>query len=230
MIQLSKKFLVFSFFLLNFNIDASESIDYYNDGKLNNSQSIDAFRSVNLLKLFRDRKQLYLHEDLGLAIKGLAEYMKKSYPDIERLQIGDLSAKLGGEIPRHKSHQNGLDADLVYYRVNKMEQKEAEKEWAEYFVKSGKLSSNFHVEKNWSAFKYLVQNHSVQRIFVDGAIKKAICSYAKTKGELKSEEKTLRALRIENTVHKSHFHIRLRCPANSPSCIEQEETPSGSGC
>jgi penicillin-insensitive murein endopeptidase len=30
--------------------------------------------------------------------------------------------------------------------------------------------------------------------------------------------------------HFSHFHVRLRCPANSPDCQSQAPIPPGNGC
>ncbi len=209
---------------------ASESIGYYSKGSLKEGYSIDDFAQDHLLKLFRPRGQLYLHKDLGLAIEGLADYMREDNANTERLQIGDLSAKNGGKISRHESHQNGLDADLVYYRVNSIEQEVTKPEWDEYFVVNGKLSSNFSLKRNWQAFKYLIKNHPVQRIFVDQAVKKEMCKLAKSLGEQSSEREVLRALREENTVHKTHFHIRLRCPADSPKCVDQADPPTGDGC
>ena len=37
------------------------------------------------------------------------------YPDVHTLAIGDLSAKHGGRLAAHKSHQSGLDVDVGFY-------------------------------------------------------------------------------------------------------------------
>lgn len=217
--------------LFSGNTQASESIGYYSSGSLNNSVSIDDFRtSQALVKLFRNRGQIYGTHELGRALEGLSEYMLNLYPSIEPVQVGDMSAKNGGKISRHKSHQNGLDADIVYYRINETPQSPSNTEWSEYFVRSGRLNNNFHSRRNWEAFKYLVENHDVSRILVDGAIKREICIVAKGLNEINSHAEVLRRLRIENTVHKTHYHLRLKCPQGSPKCRAQVEPPRGPGC
>ncbi|MCF8060629.1 MAG: penicillin-insensitive murein endopeptidase [Bacteriovoracaceae bacterium] len=210
---------------------ASEAVGFYSSGSLDNSVSIDNYQNPKLLiKLFRSRGQLYGTHELGQALDGLSAHMSLLYPTIEPVQVGDMSSVNGGKIPRHKSHQNGLDADVVYYRINELAQSPTDSEWAEYFVNSGKLNSNFHSLRNWEAFKYLVENHSVSRILVDGAVKKDMCRIAKERGESATYQEVLRRLRIENTVHKTHYHVRLKCPSGSPKCRAQVEPPQGSGC
>jgi penicillin-insensitive murein endopeptidase len=221
----------FLLFMSAQSIQASEAIGYYSSGSLRNAVSIDDFSNTpGLIKLFRNRGQIYGVKELSLALDGLASHMRSLYPSIEAVQVGDMASKNGGKIPRHKSHQNGLDADVVYYRVNESAQSPSNTEWAEYFVVSKKLIKNFHAPRNWEAFKYLVENYNVSRILVDGAIKKEMCSLAKSLGEHIKHRETLRRLRIENTVHKTHYHLRLKCPQASPNCRAQVEPPSGSGC
>lgn len=216
--------------VLSFSLSASEAIGYYSNGKIANSISVDDYSDSHIRKLYRNRGQLYGTTETMLALSSLADHMKKLYPTVEVTQIGDISAKNGRRIRRHKSHQNGLDSDVVFYRVNEKAQPESQTEWGEDFVKNGKLTKNFHIERNWEAMKFLVNNHDVGRIFVDGQIKKALCKYAKDNGEYNSEKETLRRLRIENSVHMHHFHLRLKCPSGNSRCKAQSEPPAGSGC
>ena len=45
-----------------------------------------------------------------------------SHPSAPRLGIGDLSRRFGGPFgPRHASHQNGLDVDVYYPRLDRRE-------------------------------------------------------------------------------------------------------------
>ncbi len=212
------------------NSYASEAIGFYSNGSIKNSVSIDRYNDSHVRKLFRNRGQLYGTTETMLALAGLADHMKSLYPTVEVTQIGDISSKNGRKIRRHKSHQNGLDSDVVYYRTNERAQPESETEWGEDFVINGKLTKNFHIERNWEAMKYLVNNHDVGRIFVDGKIKSALCNYAKKTGEFEQEKETLRRLRIENSVHMHHFHLRLKCPSGNSRCKAQVEPPAGSGC
>jgi penicillin-insensitive murein endopeptidase len=69
----------------------------------------------------------------------------------------------------------------------------------------------------------------VNRLFVDIAIKKKLCDYAKSKNEFDSQAETLRRLRVwEN--HSDHVHVRINCPLNGTKCITQEAPPIGQGC
>ncbi|MFT6071124.1 MAG: penicillin-insensitive murein endopeptidase [Bacteriovoracaceae bacterium] len=216
--------------VISFNLFASEAIGFYSKGKIENSVSIDDYSESHVRKLYRNRGQLYGTTETMLALTSLADHMKANFPTVEVTQIGDISSRNGRKIRRHKSHQNGLDSDVVYYRVNEQAQPESETEWGEDFVINGKLTKNFHIKRNWEAMKFLVNNHDVGRIFVDGQIKKALCAYAKKTGEFEQEKETLRRLRIENSVHMHHFHLRLKCPAGNSRCKAQGEPQAGSGC
>jgi len=218
------------FLLISFSVLASEAVGFYSNGKLKNAVSIDDYSNSPIRKLYRSRGQLYGTHETMRAITGLANFMRSRFPTIEVTQIGDISRRTGRKIPRHKSHQNGLDSDLVYYRNNEKPQAEDFPEWSELFVIDSKLSDNFHIKRNWEAMKYLVNNHDVGRIFVDGIIKKSLCDYAKQIGEFEQERETLRRLRIENSVHMHHFHLRLKCPSGNLRCEAQIEPPLGSGC
>jgi len=221
---------LFIFMFLSFGLSASEAVGYYTRGSVKNSVAVYDYSSSHMVKLYNKRGQNYGTKEVMLALSGLSDYMKSNYPTIEKMQIGDIAAHKGGRIKRHKSHQNGLDADAVYYRVNEYQQPVDFPEWKEDFVKNGKLTKNFHIERNWEAFKYLVNNHNVGRIFVDGVIKKAMCNYSKSIGEYSQEKEVLRRLRPENSVHMHHFHLRLKCPSGNRKCRKQREPSKGSGC
>ncbi len=63
----------------------------------------------------------------------------------------------------------------------------------------------------------------VARIFVNPAIKKALCR------EAGSDRGWLTKVRPIYG-HNYHFHIRLECPAGDSACHDQDPPPSGDGC
>jgi penicillin-insensitive murein DD-endopeptidase len=71
--------------------------------------------------------------------------------------------------------------------------------------------------------KAAAEDPRVQRIFVNAAIKKALCRY---KGHDRRWLHTVRPY----WGHDYHFHVRLYCPPGSPSCKPQAEQPVGDGC
>ena len=67
------------------------------------------------------------------------------------------------------------------------------------------------------------QEPSVQRIFVNAAIKKALCRDAK------GDRGWLHKVRPMYG-HDYHFHIRMRCPPGASECKGQADQGGGEGC
>jgi hypothetical protein len=60
--------------------------------------------------------------DLAYGVPYVVDHLRHSiaevralYPEVHTLAIGDLSAKHGGKLDAHKSHQSGLDVDVGFY-------------------------------------------------------------------------------------------------------------------
>lgn len=209
---------------------ASEAIGYYSDGKLKEGESI-LERGTLIRKLFMQRQRFYGTRQMQDVISDAADFVRQTYPSAEVLQVGDIANKNGGACKEHASHQNGLDVDIVYLTKNGKLQAQNAPYWEEEFVKSGKVSSNFYLERNLELFKHLIHTSPVGRIFVDAAIKTAFCDYAK-KNNLQNDPEmisTLRRIRVEK-LHSTHFHLRLKCAQEDSSCKDQAEVPEGSGC
>jgi len=216
-----------AFLLLSHNLLASEAIGFYSNGSLVNAASIDDY-SGHYEKLFRSRKRLYATDYLFNFLFDFSEEFIADHPDTEKFQLGDISALNGGKISRHASHQNGLDIDIVYLRVNKRGQDVDYPEWKEYFVKNGAVTKNFDLTKNWELFKLIVSKGDVGRIFVDKAVKKAFCKeYSSSRNKLDLE--TLRRLRPAK-YHLTHFHLRLKCHESFKRCQKQADPANNSGC
>jgi murein endopeptidase len=67
------------------------------------------------------------HDRLVRLLLSVAAAHRAAHPDAPRLAIGDLSRSRGGDfgprfgLPGHVSHQNGLDADVFYPRLDRRE-------------------------------------------------------------------------------------------------------------
>ncbi len=209
---------------------ATESIGYYTKGKIKQSQDIRHYQG-SWHKLFQQRNKFYATDELLQNITDLSLYIEQFMPQALPLQLGDIAGKHGGKAYRHRSHQNGLDVDIVYLGKKTKIQPTHAKEWQERFTKGKKVSPNFDSKANWQVFTWLVQNTKVNRIFVDQAIKSNLCRYTSNNPEIDKAErvKVLRRLRPARH-HKTHFHLRLTCPKGHDQCIEQGPPPSGSGC
>jgi penicillin-insensitive murein endopeptidase len=205
-------------------------IGFYSNGRLAQATALGR-DGKGYVHLFQHRERYYGSEGLVRILEAAAAALADAYPGGERLQIGDLSAEKGGRITRHASHQNGLDADIVYFRNDRREQDGGpiQDEFDESFVVDGELSENFDIVRNWALAKTFVASGRVNRMFVDAVIKQALCAHAKETGELESQAETLRRLRPYPS-HDDHIHLRLTCPEGSPRCVEQENVPESTEC
>ncbi|MFY8154784.1 MAG: penicillin-insensitive murein endopeptidase, partial [Hyphomicrobiales bacterium] len=64
---------------------------------------------------------------------------------------------------------------------------------------------------------------AVHRLFVNPAIKKALCRDATGDRGWLTKVRPIGG-------HNYHFHIRLGCPAGSGDCKDQDPPPDGDGC
>jgi penicillin-insensitive murein DD-endopeptidase len=144
------------------------------------------------------------------------------------LLIGDMAQPRGGPmITGHASHQIGLDADIWF---NPMPDHVLTREEREFNGATDMVAeSGLDVDpKVWShgrteLIKTVAEDPAVTRIFVNAAIKKAMCR------EAGSDRDWLAKVRPW-WGHAEHFHIRIACPADSPQCKGQPPVPEGDGC
>jgi penicillin-insensitive murein endopeptidase len=209
---------------------SSETIGFYSKGRLLGAQSVFE-KGTPIHKLFVSRNRLYTSDEMHDLLRIAAEFIRQDYPNTAPLQIGDLSNHEGGLAKGHASHQNGLDADVVYIRNNNYVQSPKSDVWDEDFISKNTVSNNFSIERNFALFKHLVSTTPITRIFVDTVIKKALCDFAEKTGAMNDPMtiETLRRLRPQD-LHRTHFHARIGCPVNDHECTPQSAPSTGSGC
>lgn len=144
------------------------------------------------------------------------------------LLIGDISQPRGGPmITGHASHQIGLDADvwltpMPNRRLSRLEREEMS---ATNMVRSDWLDIEPSVwtPQHTALIRAAASERSVARIFVNPAIKKALCREA---GQDRGWLSKVRPM----FGHNYHFHIRIACPAGDSTCSDQDPPPRGDGC
>ncbi|HEY1943589.1 MAG TPA: penicillin-insensitive murein endopeptidase [Roseiarcus sp.] len=141
--------------------------------------------------------------------------------------VGDISQPRGGPmLTGHASHQVGLDADvwLTPMPDHTLSREEREEMSAVDMVRPDGLAVD---PAHWSArqagvIKAAAEEPEVDRIFVNAAIKKALCETA-------AGAPWMHKVRAY-WGHNYHFHIRIACPAGETECQPQEPLPPGDGC
>jgi penicillin-insensitive murein endopeptidase len=144
------------------------------------------------------------------------------------LLVGDLAQARGGPmLTGHASHQVGLDADIWLTPMpnRELSREEREEMSATNMVRPDKkdIDPAVWTPAHVSIIKTAAREPEVERIFVNAAIKKALCRDAG------SDRGWLQKVR-PMWGHNYHFHIRVRCPAGSPDCKPQEPPGNGEGC
>jgi len=144
------------------------------------------------------------------------------------LLVGDMAQARGGPMRTgHMSHQVGLDADIWLTPMphRELTREEREDMSATMIVRDDRLDVD---PKVWTpahvaVIRTAAQDPDVERIFVNAAIKKALCR------EATGDRSWLQKVRPW-WGHDYHFHVRVGCPKDSPECKAQPETHAGEGC
>ena len=127
----------------------------------------------------------------------------------------------------HASHQVGLDADIWLTPMpnRRLSREEREEMSAVMMVRSDRLDVDPQVftPGHLAVIRDAALEPTVQRIFVNAAIKKALCREAKGDRSWLSKVRPMYG-------HDYHFHIRIKCPAGSGECEGQPEPSESEGC
>lgn len=204
-----------------------ESIGKYANGCLIGGSALpDSGPGYQAVRLARKRN--FGHPDM-------VDYIQKLGQRVEGRRLGtmlvaDMAMPRGGRFTSgHASHQSGLDAD-IWLRLGAPRLPASQRQGyndvkAVLLVdrRRLKVTSSFKW-KHAELIRQAALDDRVARIFVHPAIKKSLCDR-----QWKTDRGWLRKVRPW-WGHDSHFHVRLRCPAGSTDCENQEPPPPGEGC
>ena len=143
------------------------------------------------------------------------------------LLVGDVAQPRGGPmLTGHGSHQIGLDADIWLTPMPNRRLSPAERD--EMPATDIIASNGMDVDAGWTPqhrrlLEAVAREPMVARVFVNAAIKRALCR------EAGSDRTWLSKIRPW-WGHNYHFHVRLFCPGGDPECRPQAPPPPGDGC
>jgi penicillin-insensitive murein endopeptidase len=144
------------------------------------------------------------------------------------LLVGDMGQPRGGPARTgHASHQIGLDVDLWLTPMPNrlLSRDEREKMSATSMVneKARLIDRSVWTQGQVKLIRRAALDPRVARIFVNPAIKKALCQ------DTRGDRGWLNKVRPW-WGHTYHFHVRLDCPPGMASCVPQKAPPAGDGC
>jgi len=140
---------------------------------------------------------------------GAIEAVNEKYPKTQKMIIGHFSARRGGRLKPHKSHQAGRDVDVSYYFVDT-------KAWY-----STANAQNLDRARTWAFVKALLLKADVEMILIDSSVQKLLRDHAIAAGE--DRQFVDRVFQVSNNKqafapirhapgHATHIHIRFRSP------------------
>jgi penicillin-insensitive murein endopeptidase len=178
-----------------------------------------------VMRLSRNRN--WAHPDMVALLERLSVKAHKDagWPGI---LVGDMAQPRGGPmITGHASHQIGLDADvwLTPMPNHRLSREEREEMSAVMMVRSDRLDVDPKVwtPSHLKVIRDAAMEPRVERIFVNAAIKKALCRDARGDRNWLSKVRPMYG-------HDYHFHIRITCPVDAKECVSQPPPPDGEGC
>jgi hypothetical protein len=131
--------------------------------------------------------------------------VRELHPQAPPLRVNQISAKEGGYLRPHHSHQNGRDVDLAFYYPTAEPIRERAREKV------------IDVALNWELVKALATLTDVEFILVDRRVQKVLYDYAVAAGENRAWLDSLfhsgaEALLQHARGHRDHFHVRFYNP------------------
>ena len=135
------------------------------------------------------------------------EAVARKHPDTPKLSVGHISAREGGHLRPHMSHQAGRDVDISYYYSS-----------GGHWYKRAR-ADNLDVVRTWAFVRALVTETDVELILIDHSIQALLRRHAEAIGEDRQWLDGLfrggggRPSLIRHARgHGTHMHIRFYSP------------------
>ncbi|HVE87196.1 MAG TPA: penicillin-insensitive murein endopeptidase, partial [Myxococcales bacterium] len=178
----------------------SISIGFTDEGRLVNGERFpegDGWMVVDPERTYATR------ETIDAVITAVRE-VRAQFPNAPPLRVNQISAREGGWLRPHKSHQNGRDVDLAFYYPSAEPVRARERE--KYIDKL----------KTWALLKALVTRTDVQMVLLDKRVQKVLYDAALKSGEDKGWLDSLfngpDPLVKHARRHRDHLHVRFFSP------------------
>jgi len=146
--------------------------------------------------------------------------------------VGDMAQPRGGPMSSsHVSHETGVDVDIWLTLDTVPKLPDAVRQTLDpppmVLPDQSAIDPARFGPGQVTLLRLAARDPAVDRIFVNPAIKRALCEgYG---GAGRGDRTWLRRVRPWYG-HEAHFHVRLKCPVGAPLCQGQPPVPPGDGC
>lgn len=197
-----------------------QSVGHTNHGKLRRPSRLSKGKGYFIRRA---------HRNFGAAhtvayTKRTIHSVRRQFPKLHTLAIGDISAKEGGKITRHASHQSGRDIDIGFYFKRKPAG------YPQSFIVA--TPKNIHFGATWKMVQEFVKLGKrplgVEKIFMSYSTQRILYNMAKRRGVSKAVlDHTFQYPRgrfssdgfiRHEPGHDEHIHVRFKCPPKDGNC------------
>ncbi len=198
--------------------DKSESIGLPHAGKL-----VGAMPMLDGpgRKITAQRWKTWATRDTVHSLDKVLRLWAKQYPEAPIVLVGNLSARHGGPLEPHKTHQSGRDVDISY--IANWDGKSAVA-WQRMSEK------NLDASRTWDLLKLLDKHAEIEAFFIDRSLQRVLLKHAKKHGSIRKDRlrhwlqvANPKGSKIEPKIkhvpgHKDHIHVRFACPESQTRC------------
>lgn len=222
---------------------SSVSVGSFNDGALRHGRPLAPKGEGYLIPgLWLQRDARYGTDELTRAIARAARRVRREYPG-GTLGVADLSRRGGGASEHHRSHENGRDADLIFYAVDARDKPVAPVDSMPRYgadlrarppapspdVVYGPFSPRrFDVKRNWALVRALLQDPEVemQFLFIYEPLRVRLLDWARAIGDDPALIERAAAIMHQpgdSLPHDDHLHVRVFCAGDDRAfgCVDR---------
>jgi penicillin-insensitive murein DD-endopeptidase len=155
------------------------------------------------------------------------------------LLVGDLSARTGGSLDGHNSHQSGRDADVGFYVTNSKGKPLRLPRFVPFDASGnaiGVAGARFDDARNWALVEALLTDKKadVRYFIVAAPLRARLLAHAAKKRapqELIAQAAAAMMSPRGGDLHNDHFHVRIGCPSSMRgTCVEEPSAREGATC
>ena len=199
------------------SIGGHVSVGFPNAGKLEGGKKWNDTRSARHLRR-RAAGAAFAMPGLVALLQHAAQRVAGQFPR-SILTVGDMSARDGGPLTGHHSHQNGRDADVGFYVMNGRGKAIVPTRFLA-FDESGKSAADkdafFDDARNWALVEALLTDAraEVRTLFVASWLKARLLkegARAKAPRAILERAAAIMMQPPNAEPHDDHFHVRIAC-------------------
>lgn len=181
----------------------SASIGWPSNGSLFNGVQLTDSSELSVV----DSENAWGTEETVEYLRTAVSAVCAQFPSTPPLHVGHLSARKGGPLSPHRSHQSGRDVDLGYYYVD----------GSRWYRRAH--AGNLDRDRTWALMRALITRTDVEMIIVDRSIQRLLREHARNLGAdpgwlegLFDGRGALTPLFRHAPGHRTHFHVRFYNP------------------